>query len=215
MHALPLTPWLNQTRSPKSPGGLALVLAAHFAIIWAVLQSHTEPITSPPQALQVRLISPERAEPAPPQTVVRSRPTRAAPVLAAPRETPSAMLAPAPVTQNEPVQSAKPEARAAAPTPAPPALTAPRFDANYLDNPAPGYPALSRRLAEEGRVLLRVFVGADGSPRKIEVHQSSGFSRLDNVAAETVRRWRFVPARLGQEPMGAWVVVPISFSLRS
>jgi len=95
------------------------------------------------------------------------------------------------------------------------ALTPPRFDANYLDNPAPMYPALSRRLGEEGRVLLRVFVGADGLPAKIELHQSSGYSRLDNIAQETVRRWRFDPARLGDERIGAWVVVPISFSLRS
>ena len=192
-----------------------LVVAAHFAIAWAALHSRAEPIVSPPQALQVRLIAPERTELARPQTTGRPHPHRPVPaqVLATQQETASAMVAPMPAAANETPQPAKTEALAAAPAPA--ALTPPRFDAHYLDNPAPMYPALSRRLGEEGRVSLRVFVGIDGLPAKIELHQSSGYSRLDSVAQETVRRWRFVPARLGDERIGAWVVVPISFSLRS
>ena len=195
----------------QSPFGLALVVAAHFAIAWAALHSRNEPVVAPPQALQVRLITPE------PQTPGRAHTFRPVPahVLATPRETASARVAPMPAALSETPQPAKTEALAAAPTVAPVALTAPRFDAHYLDNPAPVYPALSRRVGEEGRVLLRVFVGADGLPSKIEMHQSSGYSRLDSVAMETVQRWRFVPARLGDERMGAWVVVPISFSLRS
>jgi len=91
----------------------------------------------------------------------------------------------------------------------------PRFDADYLHNPAPAYPALSRRLGEEGRVLLRVYVHADGSAGQVEVRESSGYERLDRAAREAVARWRFVPARQGERPVAAWVLVPISFSLRS
>lgn len=94
-------------------------------------------------------------------------------------------------------------------------MVPPRFDADYLDNPAPVYPALSRRLGEQGRVLLRVYVLADGSVGQVEVRESSGFERLDRAARETVVRWRFVPARQGERPVAAWVLVPISFSLRS
>lgn len=215
MNTLALSPWLMPTRRPQSPLGLVLVVAAHFAIAWAVLHSRAEPIAPPPQALQVRLIVPERTQSAQPQTTGRPHPQRPVPAqgLTPPRESASAMVAPLPATAIETPQPAKTEALAAAPAPA--VLTPPRFDAHYLDNPAPIYPALSRRVGEEGRVSLRVFVGSDGLPAKIELHQSSGYSRLDSAAQETVRRWRFAPARLGDERVGAWVVVPISFSLRS
>ncbi len=98
--------------------------------------------------------------------------------------------------------------------PAPPAPpTQPIFNADYLDNPAPAYPALSRRLGEQGRLTLRVLVNARGTADEVQVRTPSGFARLDEAARETVRRWRFVPAKLGAEPVPAWVLIPISFRL--
>lgn len=90
----------------------------------------------------------------------------------------------------------------------------PKFNADYLDNPAPDYPSLSRKLREEGKVLLRVHVSADGHPTQVNLHKSSGFSRLDERAADTVRQWKFVPARQGDQPVAAWVIVPIQFNLK-
>ena len=92
--------------------------------------------------------------------------------------------------------------------------TAPRFDADYLDNPAPTYPPLSRKAGEEGRVLLYVLVEASGLPSKIEVRTSSGFERLDRAAMAAVKRWKFVPAKQGAEAVAAWVQVPIVFSVK-
>ena len=89
----------------------------------------------------------------------------------------------------------------------------PRFDAAYLQNPEPGYPMLSKRLGEEGRVLLRVLVNPEGLAEQVEVRQSSGHPRLDQAALGTVRRWRFIPARRGAERLAAWVLVPLSFQL--
>lgn len=96
---------------------------------------------------------------------------------------------------------------------APPDRAPPRFSADYLNNPGPRYPALSRRLGEEGRVLLRVLVNAEGHPEGIHVNHSSGFSRLDSAAREAVAQWRFVPAKLGDRSVRAWVIVPIVFTL--
>jgi len=93
------------------------------------------------------------------------------------------------------------------------AVLPPRFDADYLDNPRPSYPALSRRLGEEGKVLLRVWVGVDGRAREVQVKEGSGFARLDLAARDAVGRWRFVPARRGGEAIDGWVLVPISFAL--
>jgi protein TonB len=102
------------------------------------------------------------------------------------------------------------------PEPAPPApIVPPRFDADYLQNPPPVYPAPSRRAGEQGRVLLRVVVRPDGTAQSVELRQSSGSQRLDEAALEAVRRWRFVPARQGSVPISAAVIVPIVFSLES
>jgi protein TonB len=106
-------------------------------------------------------------------------------------------------------------APASAPSPAPAAVVPPRFNADYLNNPAPPYPTLSRRIGEEGKVVLRVFVNERGLPEEVQIRTSSGSSRLDTTAQETVRQWKFVPARRGETPLSAWVLVPISFSLRS
>lgn len=99
------------------------------------------------------------------------------------------------------------------PAPAPAPITPPRFNASYLDNPSPDYPAQSRSEGEEGRVVLRVFVSAQGSAEQVEIRKSSGFHRLDESARVTVGHWRFVPAHRAGEPVAAWVNVPITFSL--
>ena len=92
-------------------------------------------------------------------------------------------------------------------------MTAPIFAADYLDNPAPYYPALSRRAGEQGRVVLRVLVNPAGGADEVEVRTSSGHPRLDQSARDTVRRWRFIPAKRGDESVPAWVLIPISFRL--
>jgi periplasmic protein TonB len=90
----------------------------------------------------------------------------------------------------------------------------PQFDADYLNNPKPVYPAMSRRLGEEGQVLLRVLVSSQGSPEQIQLLQTSGFPRLDQAAEAAVSKWRFIPARVGSVATTAWVQVPVSFQLR-
>jgi protein TonB len=94
------------------------------------------------------------------------------------------------------------------------AVTQPQFDAEYLNNPKPGYPAVSRRLGEEGQVLLRVLVSTQGRPEQIQLLRSSGFPRLDDAAKAAVAQWRFVPARVGSVATAAWVQVPVSFQMR-
>jgi protein TonB len=93
-------------------------------------------------------------------------------------------------------------------------VVAPAYDADYLHNPAPAYPALSRRLNEEGRVLLRVRVTAEGLAELVELARSSGFDRLDRAALDAVSRWRFVPARQGERSVSAYVLVPVAFVLK-
>lgn len=130
---------------------------------------------------------------------------RAAEAAAAPAE-PSPPVAAAPSAPPAAPRAATPASEAAA-------HTEPSFSADYLNNPAPVYPPLAKRMGEQGKVMLRVFVEPDGLPSQVAVRTSSGSARLDDAAVDTVRRWKFVAARRGAEPIGAWVIVPINFTL--
>ncbi|MCA4901028.1 MAG: energy transducer TonB, partial [Rhodocyclaceae bacterium] len=154
------------------------------------------------------------ARPAPP--VPATLPPRPAPATPPPAEVaPASAVAPAPVPQAlAPALDATP--RPAAPSvsaAAPAALVPPSFDADYLHNPTPRYPPAAARLRETGRVLLAVSVSAAGLPERVEIAATSGSPRLDQAALETVKRWRFVPARQGDKPVAASVTVPLVFRL--
>jgi protein TonB len=168
-------------------------------------------LIAPPKPEEPR--KPPRVTPPKPKPVATRevvRPLEPPPVLTAPSEAPSPIVAPAPPPPAPPAPVAP---VTAAPPAAPAPLTLPIFNADYLLNPPPPYPAASRRLGEQGKVILRVHVSAAGEADEVQVRTSSGYARLDDSARSTVLRWRFVPARLGSEPVAAWVLVPISFSL--
>ena len=93
------------------------------------------------------------------------------------------------------------------------AVQLPSSDADYLQNPRPPYPAISRRLNEQGKTTVRVLIGADGQPQRAEIAKSSGFTRLDEAAVTTVMRWRFVPGKRGGVAEAMWFNVPINWVL--
>lgn len=214
---------------------LALVVLMHGAI-WVALQSAGGLAPPLPMPLVVSLLQPTDAALAKPSvTPFKSMAAKPASRVAQRQDTQvlaseiSQAAAAVEVARSEKVTPAAlaptvalPNAPAAAvPTAAPgtaeiaaPAQTAVRFDAAYLDNPAPIYSPLSRRAHEEGRVVLHVFVEASGLPTKLEVQSSSGADRLDRSALAAVARWKFVPARQGLVAVAAWVLVPIVFSLK-
>ena len=121
-----------------------------------------------------------------------------------------------PVAPSPSPASAKEEPSAAPVAPSAPKsmpLIAAHVDANYSEKTSPPYPAISRRLHEEGKVQLMVDISPKGEVQSITVKQSSGFPRLDDVALNTVRSWRFVPARRGDVAVADSVVVPVLFKL--
>lgn len=72
---------------------------------------------------------------------------------------------------------------------------------------------MSKRLGEQGQVVVRVLIGVDGSAQKAEIQQSSGFDRLDQSALNTVLSWRYVPGKRGGVAETMWFNVPINFVL--
>lgn len=92
-------------------------------------------------------------------------------------------------------------------------VTPPQEDAHQLNNPRPAYPSLSRRLREQGTVLLEILILTDGSVGEVRVKASSGHHRLDDTAMRAVKRWRYTPARRGSETIEYWYLQPIEFAL--
>lgn len=86
-------------------------------------------------------------------------------------------------------------------------------DGTAFSNPKPPYPAISRRMGEEGLVVLSVYILADGTVGDVSVKKSSGFRRLDESALKTVRHWRYAPAKRHGKPVAIRYAQPIRFSL--
>lgn len=81
-----------------------------------------------------------------------------------------------------------------------------------LSHAEPPYPAVSRQQNEEGTVMVRVTITAQGRVADAVLETSSGYSRLDEAAVKAVRTWRFAP---NSNSSGATtsVLVPVKFQL--
>lgn len=101
-------------------------------------------------------------------------------------------------------------------TPTRPATpTQPRMIAGveYLQAPRPEYPAVAKRMNEEGKVILKVLINEQGRSEHIEIQKSSGSSRLDEAARQALIRALFKPYMEDGKVMSAYAIVPINFQL--
>jgi protein TonB len=109
------------------------------------------------------------------------------------------------------------------PSPPPPPLAAsasgsavPEMsDVAYLVQPAPRYPPESRRVREQGLVILRVLIDEGGHAKAVEVYRSSGHARLDEAARSAVAGAVFKPYMDGGVARESAAMVPVEFSLRT
>jgi len=83
----------------------------------------------------------------------------------------------------------------------------------YLNNPAPRYPRSAKRRRLEGVVELKVTVDAEGHVSGLSLFKSCGYKSLDRAALQTVRHWRFLPAKRNGQKVVSDVIVPIRFKL--
>jgi protein TonB len=215
---------------------LVVVVVLHAIVLFTAFRfNHSQPRTnmapvivsliSAPQPLAQESRAPLPAPKAPhkvPAKAPPATPLPPAPQLrtSQPLPAPNAIKAEAALPATTPAQpeiapSAAPPVVAAPPAPAAitAAVVAPRFDAAYLKNPAPGYPIEARRRHETGKVYLEVYVNAGGAADRVEIKTSSGYPVLDRAAKDAVQMWRFVPARQGGQAVSARVIVPIVFNL--
>lgn len=78
-----------------------------------------------------------------------------------------------------------------------------------------GYPPLLREAGIEGTTGVWVHVDADGVVTDTRVDESSGHAELDGAALRVAAVMQFDPALNGEEPVAAWVGVPLLFSSRT
>jgi protein TonB len=183
-----------------------------------------KPVEAPPPPPVVHKAV--KHEPPPPAPAPRPAPAPMPVAKPTPEPAPQAPLAAptqvalAPIAQ--PVAQAAPPAPPAPPAPvvvakavaaAPVPVELPISDAEYLQNPKPTYPSISRKLREQGKVVVDVLIGPDGTAQQAKVQSSSGFDRLDAAAIATVQRWRYVPGKKGGVATAMWFSVPLNFVL--
>ena len=205
------------------------VLLFHALAIWALqtgLLMRAVEIIVPVEVLaqMVDLPAPKTAPPVP--------------TLTPPVPVKQAMVKPTPVTQTAPpiltVNESAPAATAfVAPTPQPPApiatpsvpvaavpapaapskAPAPTCVEDYISQPKPPYPRLSKSLGEQGTSSIRVLFSPSGLPLKAELLSSSGFERLDKAAVDGAMSWRFVSCRNAAAATDHWESAPVRFGL--
>lgn len=218
-----------------------VVVALHIGFVWALqsglLMRATEMVVSadilsqfvapPPNAEPDTAPPPVPSPPAIKKNRVAKAPAPRAPSVPPPQPqaqplvmtvpTPSLDAAPGAVSPPLPAAPAQGAAApaAAAASAAQAVVQLPSSNADYLRNPKPLYPLLSARLGETGKVVYKVWIGPDGKARRAELVASSGFSRLDNAAYETVMHWRYVPGTRNGVAQTMPFNVPIVWELQN
>ncbi len=232
-----------QFRSISLPVAIFLTLLMHGVLAWWLWQLKTAEPIKPVELMSMEWVedkpdvaAPPKVETPPPAPVepvdepepVLTQQVAPPPPPPIPKEKPKPQPKPqptkVPVAQSTPTTEAKTESLA---PPSPVAASAPpaslpveqkplvRAEADYLNNPKPSYPRLSKRMGEQGEVRLRVLVAVHGRVASVQLSRSSGFERLDEAALESVKQWRFKPATQGGEPLETWVEVPVKFVLEN
>lgn len=207
-------------RQVKRIGPLGSIILLHIAVLYA-LQSGLlhQAAQALPKEVFATFITPEPApdlpkpQPAAPKTVPVEKKTLTPPVAA-----PIVNTAPSPlaITTAPAAPSPEPAAPAVTAPPAPSVPAQPRTittGIEYIQAPRPEYPSVSKRMGEQGKVVLRVLVDEKGRPERIEIQKSSGSARLDDAARQAVARALFKPFIDDGKAAAAFAIVPITFQL--
>lgn len=82
-----------------------------------------------------------------------------------------------------------------------------------IRNVPPAYPPRAVREGEQGLVVLRIHIAADGSATSVDISRSSGYGLLDRAAQSAIEHWHFVPAREAGVAVPSTMLFKIRFTL--
>lgn len=184
----------------------------HVAALWALqsgLLRRAAEVVIPVEILSEFIEPPKPAEPPPPPPEPPKREVTKAPPPPRPQAIREPKPRPAPNAPTGSVEPPPPPAPIAPPAPpeppappaAPPAPPAPKLveisqgQTQYIREPRPAYPAMSKRLGETGTVVVAVYFNSAGIPKRAEIFKSSGYERLDQAAREAAMSSQVTPIR--------------------
>jgi len=117
---------------------------------------------------------------------------------------------------SPPVEMVETSVPEPAPIPAPtgPVTLSTELSVTCPELSPPSYPSLSRRLGEEGKLVLRVELDENGHVSTASVVESSSYKRLDEAALAVVKTWRCNPSLRNGQPVRAVALQPFNFVLQ-
>jgi len=194
-----------QTMKREQLAGLSFVLALHGVALYGMWSYRVIPTPVEAFVMVSNLVDPPPQPPKPPHP----KPPRPQPIDPPQQQQ---IVAEAPVLPDEPVAPAPPPEPVIEAPPQPVTLAS-ELSVNCPERAPPEYPALSMRMNEQGKVVLRVELGEDGRIDKADVKISSGYRRLDDAALNTVKTWRCKPLVRNGEAVRAVALQPFNFIL--
>jgi protein TonB len=209
-------------------GPLTTVVAVHAALFYFAYSGMMSRMVDAalPQAVLVSFVAPPPPPKAPPPAAPKVVPLVQLPPPVLPSvPVPVVQIAPQPnvVTVTQTAMPAEPRpvqvatvSVATAPTPA--VASTPKTistGVEYIQAPQPVYPLMSKRMGEQGRVMLRILVNEKGMPDQVQVHTSSGSARLDEAGRQAALRAQFKPHMEDGHAVAVYVIVPLNFQLSS
>jgi periplasmic protein TonB len=195
--------------------GAGLVVLLHVAIIYALVTglAHrvVDVVHAPIETKIIDEVREERPPPPPPPPEFTPPP----PAFVPPPEI--HVEPPPPPPKSTAITVVTPEKPLAPPPPPVPVVEGvritPKIDAKRSQEPE--YPPTSRRLGEQGSLVLQVLVDTDGRVLDTKLVQGSGFERLDQAALDGVKTdYRFLPGTLDGKPQQMWYTFKFTWKLR-
>jgi protein TonB len=208
--------------------GLIFVLTLHGAFLYAAMSYKLIPPPQEAVTLFVNLINPppKKEEPPPPEPpnpppkkveLVKEKPIvlpQPAPILVAEAPVTSAAEPVAPLLLPQPIIEAPPAPAIEEPAkPVGPVVMSSELSLACPDRNPPNYPAISRRLGEQGQVKLKVDLDEAGRVTSARVVESSGYKRLDEAGLAAVKSWRCNAATRDGKAVRAIALQPFDFIL--
>jgi len=77
----------------------------------------------------------------------------------------------------------------------------------------PLYPPRAKGQRIEGKVVVRCVVTAGGKVKKPKIINAKPAGYFERAALKAVKKWTFVPAKLGGKKVAVYVDIPLSFTL--
>lgn len=197
---------------------LGMVVGLHITFIWGLWHTQIRHAIEQTAPLFVSLIAQDPPKEEPPPSPPAPEPPKPEPRIEPPPE-PQQIVSETPVVDPVEFTAPAPDPLPVEPDPAPVIAVTPMIEQITLpelavacpDRSPPVYPVWSKRMREQGEVVLQVFLDTSGKVVRTEINRTSGSPRLDEAALQAVQRWRCRPATKDGQPVSAVALQSINF----